>query len=238
MEASLLTEPHVGPVNRLFVLDLDRTVLDTERVQEALKESLVSQGVVDLVHFDEMQQKDEQAGGSFDTIRYLVDHNIDYVAPIRHFVETYRHENFLEPDADKVLGYLRSYALPYMFLTYGGRRWQRAKLQLSGLAAEPYVITSERHKGHFLADAQQEDGRLQLEEVQNVSGGIVEAYRVTLVDDKAMSFTGLERLGEWADGLHVLPSDDRELMPSQRGTLPQRVRPVIGMKGVLFALAA
>jgi len=205
--------------NTLWLLDFDRCLGgvktpydDAHRVLDGLE---LGKDV------PEAQARVEAAGGSFDFIGYLAEHQ---PAKAKVFLQKYAaltatkpSEYYRNDGATELLESLQRARVPYMILTYGGRDWQRAKLRAAGLAHEPQMIISGKEKGELIAEWYN-DARQCF--VVPMEGGPEMFTRIVLVDDKAVSFAGLpaQASGYW---LCAGPQ-----LPSQKGSVPVGVQQI------------
>jgi hypothetical protein len=209
--------------DRLFVLDLDRCLI-TDRAYSLLEQVIVNASLVTLESFHAARQKVEISGGSFDSIKWLQYEGGVSDVQVRMLLERYvvkAHsldpDNLLAPGARDLINILRNRNLNYMIMTYGGERYQKAKIDAAGLSSIPYSVVDHRHKGRHIASLWSESSQL-FEIVTNQS-----TYRtptITLVDDKASAFDDLPPLpqarGYWLKAGNVLRS--------QAGDIPSNVK--------------
>lgn len=205
------------PPKTLFVLDLDRTMANTKLYDEAeyALESLLGDRYSRL---KEVRQTTERSGGSFDFLAYLKENDL----PIEGFLKIFMTrtqalgtEAFRNKGATELLERLARQSIPLIFMTYGGREWQRAKLAAAGYESFPTLITDTKQKGHLIAAWQQPDGSF----IPDSGAGVTGKFeRIVLVDDKAEAFAGLPAK---ATG-YLLVETDKPL-PSQQGVLPPHV---------------
>lgn len=235
----------------LWVLDLDRTILDTNKFVERFTEFLDTFRVVDIGHLRQMQRAAQASGGSFDVISYLKDSSANQVDPLHldpllaDFVTSAQPDahQLYEPQARELLDYLDAQEEPYVFMTKGGLEWQGLKIHALDLGHVPRIITDQTDKTAQLAGAYR-DGVFVLDEAIGLTGGPVDGIRTntyTIVDDKVESMRGIDddpRTQGRVRAIHVLPSDGRELLPSQRGELPRSARRLVGAAGVHSYIAS
>ena len=220
--------------NMYYILDLDRCIANTERLYELLEAIVLDKTSITKEDMAQARAAIESSSGSFNTANYIQERLQaagqqqlwDIIAA--EFVQRGSQVDMFEPGAKELLQALRTENIPHGILTYGGSTWQQMKIQVLHLNESPHMITETKEKGYIIA-GWQHDGMFRLPpELQY--GQVTEAKTVVLVDDKASSFTGLPR---GAKGIHVLPGDGRDILPSQQGSLPVDVVQVRGLAGVL-----
>jgi hypothetical protein len=132
---------------------------------------------------------------------------------LRLFQQTYI-ENappLMYEDSQRFLDMLEERGLPSVVWTYGKEPlWQEMKVRASGYTG-PYEVMGDKAKGGRIAAARQENGGY----VYLLNGHRYEAASVCLIDDKPESFNDLP-----SDCKGFLIQRARELLPSQRGSLP------------------
>lgn len=176
------------------VLDLDRTLFDTNKFSYATMQILQQRGVASeklaAIKATELSQR----GNTFDLI-----------AAIRQLEETisiddFKHEasEYVYPGVVELLQQLAEHDVPYTILTYGGEESQRLKLAILETVlgqAAPAVVTNERNKSAWISHhAVLEEGGagkepyLVLPAELTEGYGVVEAGRVVVLDDKPENF--------------------------------------------------
>lgn len=178
-----------------FVLDFDRCLGRTEKLQALLEEAITNEGIVDLGMIQYAHREVKKTGGSFDTAAYvrqvLKDRQLDvnriWGKIEADFIASAQHEDVLEPHAKELLDILYERQLPFGIVTFGGYDWQTAKLRASGLIDLSYIITSYKEKGRMIASWQQQDRSFLIPEELSGEGGLT-VRRVVLIDDKPVSF--------------------------------------------------
>ena len=192
-----MPSPSVETVETFYILDMDRCLVNTEKLQTLLEQIVERElGIVS----DEMnmaRREYEREGGSFDTARYVMSvldgrgldgpsvwHDI-----MRMFVAEAQMQDVLEPYAGELLKYLRDEGCRYGIVTYGGDAWQLAKLDAAGLAEIPHLVTHDVEKSRLIRSWQTQDGFL----IPRPVGGSVPilARSLVFIDDKPVSFVGL-----------------------------------------------
>lgn len=202
---------------QLFVLDLDRTMANT-RIYDVAERVLMEVLGQDYGLMKQARHETEASGGSFDFIAYLYKNKLPVEEFLRLFaarskavgIEAFRNEG-----ATELLEEFNEHQIPFVFMTYGGEIWQRAKLAAAGYADAPTIITHTKQKGALIAEWLTDDNRFEV----HIAGADVSADHVVLVDDKAAAFTGLP---EAASG-YLLQNSTGDRLPSQKGALSARV---------------
>jgi hypothetical protein len=209
----------------VWVTDLDRTLLDTNRAFELLLIAASEYGV----SRDELlarKSATEIAGGSFDACSYLLQQlgEEDLEEVYRDFIFLGTKEDLLYSDARPYLEALDITHTPHMVLTYGTSDWQAAKLEAAHLDSRPHMITNQKAKGHLIARWRQEG--MTLPSSYKRTGQLVVRHntQVNLVDDKADSFEGLP-----SDCQGFLIERGSLKLPSQEGDLPENVSACYGL---------
>jgi len=173
-----------------YILDLDRTTLDTGKSTE------VMEGVVALhnselgVALAQKFAEAESLGESFSMRDFIVDSvGEEEMQKIEvKYKEVAAQQDLLIPGAKELFEYIES--LPdtkFGILTYGSVLGQKMKLEASGLGNIPALITSETYKGGLIASWRRDDGLYHLPEEL---GGFI-AKEIIFIDDKPFSFKGL-----------------------------------------------
>jgi len=215
-------------VDMLWLIDLDRTTLDSNKVLTAFTNLGIASGLIDEASIDAARQKTEESGGSFDDLQYLRDQGMseaDLTGMIDPFVSK-PNTDFLYDDALPFLDRINDQSGHIaMLLTYGSVDWQTAKLLASGLGSQLYIVTNETHKGHLISEWKMEDGRYK---TVTASGVIVIANSITLVDDKANSFLDLpDDCNGW-----LVRRPGIKVLPSQAGPVPPNTKSVGSLKSI------
>lgn len=214
------------PQETYVVLDLDRTLIDTELINKTY-EKIVAESSNDLSEAMNLaKQADEAAGRSFDPHLFVREALLDSVAIMNDFeVELTNRLNgrddVLNPGALELIDQLKTWGVAHGILTYGHSEWQRIKLQVSGLDRKlPSKITADKHKGAEIGSWQSDTGEFHVPvELTSHEIGAAAVYQtVVLVDDKAVSF---EDLPDGVKGIWYRPSE--HLLLSQQGDVPATV---------------
>lgn len=225
-------------VRTFYVLDFDRCIGDTAKLHKVLEESVWRLTDISPQQIMAARREAELSGGSFDTASYVMkilestDSRVSWDEICRAMIESARQQDMLEPHAGDLLRILDEMGARYGILTYGGEAWQKTKIRAAGLGHVPFLVTDVRAKGTALTRWQKADGTFLIPPELTTTDRPVVAECLVLVDDKAASFRGIP-LG--VQGFHVVWSD-RELLPSQAGSLPAGVVTAHGMVGLIELL--
>jgi hypothetical protein len=215
-------------VTTYFVLDFDRTLLDTGRVVARFEDFLMGAYPRLAVSLRNDREQVEKSGGSYDVVAALAlqaDVPVDEI--LRQFVASCASAEYFLPGAEELLGRLKSMATRYGVMTYGGVQWQQTKLQLVGIVDEASMIIPSRGKGVRIADWRSVSGLYRIPD--ELGGGEVD--RVVLVDDKAVEFEQLPVDGN-AQG-YLLRSEACPLLHSQKGEVGENVTVVHSLRAVM-----
>lgn len=198
-----------------FVLDLDRTLIDTLRsaaiyidVVKAVSSSLSEE-------VDNELQRNELMGTSFSIhafVRERIPEGKLHKIEAAYLAEA-RTQDLLTKNAYLLLEWLEAEGRSYGILSYGSENGQDLKLKGAKLDHIPRIITLEPDKGRVIASWLTEDGLFQIPKELDSLMPVVET--VVLVDDKQKSFAGLPEnaRGYWftqktlenpAENIHVV----------------------------------
>jgi hypothetical protein len=217
----------------LYLIDLDCTLLDTNRAVDVLI-SVSEEAGVDKDLLLQSQAASEASGRSFDIIAYLGKQGITGRALgslFDDFVERGRNEDLLYPDVEPFLEALDMAEQESLILAYGDPRWQLNKFAATRLANRAHLITPRKDKGNLIADWQTVDGGYVL---ATTTGVLAAANTVTLVDDRADSFTGLP--GNCRGFLKRQP--DSETTSSLVGEIPENVTIISSLRELIRYIRA
>lgn len=145
----------------LYIIDLDRTLTDVDRVMEITKEVCGELGI-DFKKILDDHQELAKNGTAYSPFVYISSHEgIDIDQFKSRFIELSGIDNLLFADSRDFLDTLKKKNIGYMILTYGtDKSWQILKLQAAKLANTPYVIVKNRHKGRFISGWVKENGSI------------------------------------------------------------------------------
>jgi beta-phosphoglucomutase-like phosphatase (HAD superfamily) len=196
-----------------YVLDLDRTLFDTERAVTIMEEVVA---IHDQVLARALRQRFceySERGESFSVRDFIVDMtdeaNMQFVEARYH--EAAQAQDLLLPGAKELIAFVRSRPRTrFGILTYGSPQGQAMKMRAAvGLEEVPFLVTAGRHKGEQIAQWQQADGTYRLPEEL---GGVI-AREMVFVDDKSFSFTGFPPDGTGYQVRGVAHVNDEPLPP-------------------------
>lgn len=170
-------------INHLVLIDLDRTLLDTERCFEWLTKLVNEIFGLDPNAQKQAKVQSEASGESFDPLSYIQSEIEEEVFQAKYtqlearFCES--SVSLLFPDA---VGFLdMMFPLPHVVMTYGNSLWQKLKIKACGF------------KGGFLVVGSPHKGRLIQQWIHNQSSGasFPQGVVICLIDDKLEAFEGL-----------------------------------------------
>ncbi len=195
-------EPRV--VETFVVLDLDRTLLDTDNLIGLLYDQLRTKGLDSSQLLQDQEFIHDQTGKSFSllehlTYRYgqqLIDEAMLEVLQLAERGEIPKEILFC-PGAEELLNYLDDNAIPHAVLTYGEQTFQRFKMSVvrSVLGKTenslPATITSESKKAEWISHTWEGDGTGERFHVPtSISGGEqIQTSNVVIIDDKLGNIT-------------------------------------------------
>jgi hypothetical protein len=219
-----------------YVLDLDRTLADTQQLYRVLEIVLERDTTVNVHQLYEQRAAVEAQGGVFNTISYvkslLVNSSTSWQQVQRAFIVEAQNSEVLEPYAAELLQILDDRQLPYGILTFGNEAWQLAKLEATGLIEVPHFVTQIKEKGRLLTGWKHSDGSFMIPPAMTRDFTPLAVDTVVFLDDKAVSFKDIP---EGVRGVFV-KSPTRELLPAQKGELPPSVATAIGLDGAIELL--
>jgi hypothetical protein len=177
-----------------YLLDLDRTLLDTVKLTEHLFQIVSQHDAQIATELTEKAEQDYLRGAPFaareEIEARLGAETTDEIE--RQLLANEQHEQLLLPGALRMIEFARPNA---GILTYGELRGQTMKLKAVRLETLPHLITSHRAKGELISMWHQADGRYRLP----VEFGSASVQQVVLVDDRLISFQGIpaQARGYW-----------------------------------------
>ena len=228
----------IHTVVEFYILDLDRCLLDTEKIQAFLEFILHRDLGIDPHEMNAARREVERSGGSFDTASYVMaflDRKGEDGPALWHsikqrFIDEAQKEDMLLPYARQLIYELRLRKRKYGIVTFGGDAWQSTKIAAAGLSDVPHLITHELEKGRLLSSWQRSDGVFLLP--REVAGKKLYAKHLVFIDDKPVSFVGLPKgvTGVWA----IAPG--AAWPKSAYEDLPYYTTPVQGLHGAIELL--
>lgn len=201
---------------RMWVVDLDKTLLDTHKFFEYTAEISRSLGITGGKDLYRALESVEDTGGSFDTDEFLKLAGASEAERAELWGTVGLNEGnaqFLYPDAVEFLAAIDELGYPYATLTLGSIATQIPKLRATVLDRRPYIITDVKEKGELIQKWKGPEGYRAV----TAAGQILVAESGVLVDDKARSFDGLP--GDWSG--YLVRRDIPKL--SQMGSVPESV---------------
>lgn len=204
-------------MNVVYAIDLDRTLLRTELAFEHLVTLCREASIADTEMLQTAKRASDSSAGLFDVMSYLARQDVgeDILTQLCQTFGTQPNgQQLLYKDATP---FLQSVADRCLIITTGGTEWQLAKLRAVRLDRYPYLITPADKKS-VLISRWRSEGRYR---IPTSNGEVLEAQKVVLVDDKAVSFEGLPQdcTGYWLRRGAVL-------LDSQAGEVPEQVTTV------------
>lgn len=205
-----------------YALDFDRCLGDVEALSEFFNKIIVSMELVTADRLMAARRSVELSGGSFDMVQFLRDEIGEMATKraIERFCGTPSSESFLLPGAAELLAFLAQANLPHGIVTYGGERWQRAKIQRSGLWGVPTLVLDTPKKAETLLSWHDEESEWFVLPQEFADG---RPNEIVLIDDKAKAFDGID---EQSNIRGYFVQSGELLLPSQEGSVPASVRPV------------
>lgn len=168
----------------LYVLDLDRTLIDTDKIVELLEEVLNQQGfdsstIVEKIERARLSENDIDAKEAIDSLGIGA-----WKAVEKYFLQESMKDKLVFDDARSFLGRIRSADLPHIILTFGvSRAWQSLKLKSAGLEDVPSIVSNSREKSRTINGWRSENG------VYTPPGfAKLSASNIVLVDDRPGAF--------------------------------------------------
>ncbi|MDN5274228.1 MAG: hypothetical protein JWP06_129 [Candidatus Saccharibacteria bacterium] len=222
-----------------YVIDLDRTLVNTEKLYEVLELVLERDTDVGTQRLNEERAAIEANGESFVMVNSLrrileaANSTVSWQELQRAFILEAQHTGgVLEPYAAELLQILNDRQLPYGIITYGSEAWQLAKIEAAGLMDVPHLVTRIKEKGRLLTGWKHAGDTFIIPPAMTHDFTPLEVDSIVFLDDKAVSFNDMPT---GVRGVFV-KSPTRELLESQRGALPSSVATVVGLNGAIELL--
>jgi hypothetical protein len=189
---------HLEVVDVFYILDMDRCLVNTEKLVVFLRDIVAIELGIDEAEMDIARREYEKEGGSFDTAAFVMSvmdgRGKDGPAEWHHikerFVTRARDEDMLEPYASELLAILRYHNYPLGIVTYGGEQWQTAKMTAAGLIHIPHLVTHNSDKGRLIASWQLVSGYFLVPSALTGRQPVI-AKKLVFIDDKPISFKGI-----------------------------------------------
>ena len=207
-----------------YILDLDRTLLDTEGAALLMRDA-ASWSNADLAAQLTQKINDSSLYGESFSIRDFIVEQVGeegLVAIEAKYRELMLNKDVLNPGAQELIDYIHT--LPdavWGILTYGSQSGQTLKIEASGLGSSLYLVTHETFKGDQITSWRDENGLYHLPEEL---GGYI-TKKIVFVDDKPFSFKGLaaDCRGYWV----------KSLFDAGKESLPANVTPIQSLLEVI-----
>lgn len=174
--------------DRLFVIDLDRTLLDLDKVMALVKTVCKNIGI-DSTSLTESYVKSSAGFWSYSPLKAIEDiGSKEKLSEFkREFVELAQPQTLLYEDAQKFLAKLDELKQPYMLLTHAvDEQWQQLKIEAVRLSRVPCIITFEKVKSRVIADWLDDSGKFKAP-----LDGLAPVDQIILIDDRERVFQGL-----------------------------------------------
>lgn len=136
----------------LYILDMDRTIVDVVEVM-AITKIVCGEMGVDFEKIYSDQQDLQGRGTAYSPFKFIAGHShIDIDVFKDRFCELASDNKLLFSDAQKLIDRLQQEGYDYMLLTHGvDDDWQKLKMKAAKLIHKPYVIVKDRYKSRIIA---------------------------------------------------------------------------------------
>lgn len=137
----------------LYIIDLDRTLIDVEKVMEVVK-IVCDEMEIDFEKIYKDQQDLSKRGIAYSPFSYRSARpGVDVDRFKTRFIKHSKKGRILFPDSQEFIDNLKSKVIDFVILTHGvDDEWQILKIKAANLAGAPYVIVKDRYKGRFISD--------------------------------------------------------------------------------------
>lgn len=222
------------------LLDFDRCIANTERLQSILEEVVSRHSFIKPRDMQMARRNSQQTAGSFDTASWLKQRLDEAGQPelwqkiANDFVASSLEQNqssdseVLMPGARQLIDQLKARQIPYGFLTFGSYDWQVTKLRAAGQANIPQMIVDKKEKGRFISSWQQDDKFLLPIELSMINRSTLVKH-LAFLDDKPDSFIGAPPIENNNMCLIHVKDPSGSVVKSQRGNVPPGVTTVLGL---------
>lgn len=199
----------------LVIIDVDRTLLETNLYSEAIFTILARQGMsADAARLDELVE--HGTGNNFDLMEQV--EKLGIFPGADEIIDAVNGRSFLYPGVDRLLGELEASGIAAMILTYGGLNGQRVKLEIirreleeKGLSLPPSVITQEQYKAEWVDTKWEKTKDGQFLVPKGIDGLSGRSFRrIIILDDKT---SNLETSNGDIEGIKVDNSKKRKGVP-------------------------
>jgi hypothetical protein len=179
----------MGAKGTLYVIDLDRTLVDVDRVMR-LSGKVCGRLGIEFSGIKETQLKAAEKGLPYSPLESIEEiSNEKLVGFKREFIRLADPGDLIYPDGQRFLNELEKRSEQYMILTYAiDEGWQQLKLEATGLDSVPHIITFQAKKSLDIASWQGSDGLF----VPPVEG-IDKAGQIIFIDDRLSVFDDLPK---------------------------------------------
>ncbi|HEX5456072.1 MAG TPA: hypothetical protein VFW77_01765 [Candidatus Saccharimonadales bacterium] len=195
----------------LYILDLDRTLLDVDMAMSIAEEACHNLGV-DFSKIKEDQQRSFARAVPYSPLATLEDMGDGVLERFKQeFLKLAGPARLVFPDAKRYLDKLEHAGKQYMILTYArDARWQELKMQGAGLDNIPHIIIFHPKKSHDIDSWRSKDGLFNVP-LDTISP----ASEVVFVDDRLRVFDGIPKnckgyylkRSDWQDDLSDIGKD-------------------------------
>jgi len=195
-----------------YLLDLDRTLLDTEKAAELLRNAVSWHNAQLAILLGQKIEDYTLLGESFSMRDFILEQvgEAETAKIETKFIELAADQDLLNTGAHELIAYIRSKpGAGVGILTFGSPEGQAMKIAAAGMSDIPFLVTGETFKGEQISSWRDERGIYNLPE--ELSGA--SATTIVFVDDKPFSFKGLagDCRGYW---IHSLYDAGKEKIPS------------------------
>ncbi len=233
-------------VKSLTLIDLDRTVFDTDKFHDIIKAIAYDVAGIPPEQLDSVKKEKEKQKISLHTDellrtilteQYIADRratdihgptpdetlSLIFEAVMRHCLDPEVRESLLLPGAKEYIDSLNNSGAvernEVMFLTHGTGPLQMLKLICVGLDYMPRLIMDSAEKGKLVAQSRDELGNYR---IVRSDGSVVVTRAILAIDDKAVIYIGFPTEEQGARGL-LKRTRGFPIHESQLGPVPENV---------------
>lgn len=186
-----------------YLLDLDRTLLDTVKSSEIMRQAVAEYDPEIAVELSKKIEDYSLMGESFSMYDFILEKvgTVNIAGVITAYTRLMADQAVLNPGARELIAYIRRQPdVGIGILTFGSVPGQTLKIEASGLGDIPFLVTHETFKGELIRSWRFGPGEYKLP----VEYGSVAAQSIVLVDDKPFSFQGLpaDSRGYWVKSIY------------------------------------
>lgn len=173
----------------LYVLDLDRTLLDVDEAMGIAEETCKNLDI-DFSKIKADQQKSFKQAKPYSPLATIEGLGGGLLGQFKNeFLKLAEPKQLVFPDAKRYLEWLNKSGNQYLILTYArDERWQELKMQAAKLDLIPHIIIFHSKKGHDIAEWVDKEGLFRAP-----VDGISPARRIVFIDDRLRVFDGMPR---------------------------------------------